>query len=122
MTEQLWTEEEHGGAPETEEAVHEETVDTETVQAADIVTVDEEEGADPRVEIEKTEEAGKQDPRREIYGAVGGAALAVLFLTIGFWKTLFIAVMGGAGAFLFGISDKQQVFKDLVNRLFPPKD
>ncbi len=46
----------------------------------------------------------------------------MLLLTVGFWKTLLLGGMGALGAFLFGVNDKQQSVKTLINRLFPPKD
>ena len=122
MTEERWTDEEENGVPETAKAEQKDTIETETVQPADIMTVDKDDEEEPRVEIEKTEKPEGVNMNRALCGAAGGIVLAVLFLTIGFWKTLFIAAMGGLGAFLFGIRDKQQILKDLVNRLFPPKD
>ena len=47
--------------------------------------------------------------------------VAVLLMTIGFGRTLFLGVMSGAGAFIYGVKDKQQWLKDTVNRLFPPR-
>ena len=36
-------------------------------------------------------------------------------------RTLFLGLMGCAGAFIYGVKDKQQWLKDTVNRLFPPR-
>ena len=47
---------------------------------------------------------------------------AALLLTIGFWRTLFVVALGAAGMFIGGVKDKGQFIKNLVNRLFPPKD
>lgn len=54
--------------------------------------------------------------------AVLGVTLAALLLTIGFWRTLFVVALGAAGMFIGGVKDKGQFIKNLVNRLFPPKD
>lgn len=51
-----------------------------------------------------------------------GVALAALLLSIGFWRTLFVVALGAAGLFIGGVKDKGQFIKNLVNRLFPPKD
>ncbi len=67
--------------------------------------------------IEPDEEDRK---RKLLIGSACGAAVAVLLMTIGFGRTLFLGVMSGAGAFIYGVKDKQQWLKDTVNRLFPP--
>ena len=51
------------------------------------------------------------------YAALG-VILATLLLTIGFWRTLFIAVFAALGALAGGIGNK----RDAINRSFPPKD
>lgn len=51
-----------------------------------------------------------------------GVVLAALLLSIGFWRTLFVVALGAAGMFAGGVKDKGQFIKNLVNRLFPPKD
>lgn len=55
------------------------------------------------------------------FWAVLGIVLAVLLLTIGLWRTLFIAALAALGAFLGGVRSKSRFFRDLINRLFPPK-
>ena len=55
------------------------------------------------------------------FWAVLGIVLAVLLLTIGLWRTLFIATLAALGAFLGGVRSKSRFFRDLINRLFPPK-
>ena len=59
--------------------------------------------------------------RRFIIGGVLGIMSAVLFMILGFWKTVFILAMAGLGAFLFGVDDKVTWLKNLLNKLFPPK-
>lgn len=51
-----------------------------------------------------------------------GALLAILLLTIGFWKTLLVAVLCALGAFIGGVKDKPAAVKNAINRLFPPKE
>lgn len=53
---------------------------------------------------------------------LGGVLLAVLLLTVGFWKTLFIAILCVLGVFVGGVKEKGKWVKDTINRLFPPKD
>ena len=72
--------------------------------------------------IEPDEEEDEKDRKRKLLiGSACGAAVAVLLMTIGFGRTLFLGVMSGAGAFIYGVKDKQQWLKDTVNRLFPPR-
>lgn len=55
------------------------------------------------------------------YAALG-VILAVLLLTIGFWKTLFILAFAAVGAVLGGVSQKKEVIRNAVNKRFPSKD
>lgn len=48
--------------------------------------------------------------------------LATLLLTIGFWRTLFIAVFAALGALAGGIGNKRDAVRVAINRSFPPKD
>lgn len=57
-----------------------------------------------------------------VFYAVIGAVLAILLLTIGFWRTLFIAAFAAVGALIGAIRDKSAFAKNTVNRVFPPKD
>ena len=51
-----------------------------------------------------------------------GILLAILLLTIGFWKTLFVALLCAVGVFLGAVKDKASFLKNLINKLFPPKE
>jgi len=51
-----------------------------------------------------------------------GVVLAVLLLTIGVWKTLFILAFGAVGALIGGIGNKQEAVRSVVNRRFPARD
>ena len=55
------------------------------------------------------------------YAALG-VILATLLLTIGFWRTLFIAVFAALGALAGGICNKRDAVRGAINRSFPPKD
>lgn len=55
------------------------------------------------------------------YAALG-VILATLLLTIGFWRTLFIAVFAAIGALGGGIGNKRDAVRVAINRSFPPKD
>lgn len=50
-----------------------------------------------------------------------GVLVAVLLLTIGFWKTLFVALLCALGVFIGAVKDKSTFLKAVINRLFPPK-
>ena len=56
-----------------------------------------------------------------IFFAVVAMVLALLFLYIGFWKTVLIAVLVCAGLFIGGVKNKKAWISDKINRLFPPK-
>lgn len=49
------------------------------------------------------------------------ALLGVLVMTVGFWKTLTLALLFGLGYFLGAVENKSQFFKDAVNRVVPEK-
>ena len=51
-----------------------------------------------------------------------GAVIAVLFLTIGFWKTLFIALFVFAGLFVGGVRDKSECVRSATEAVLPRKE
>lgn len=55
------------------------------------------------------------------YAALG-VILATLLLTIGFWRTLFVAMFAALGALAGGIGNKRDAVRVAINRSFPPKD
>ena len=61
-------------------------------------------------------------PRCALAYAALGVILATLLLTIGFWRTLFIAVFAALGALAGGIGNKRDAVRVAINRSFPPKD
>lgn len=50
-----------------------------------------------------------------------GAALALMLLFLGFWRTLMISVFFGVG-YMFGSNNQKIVsIKNFINKIFPPK-
>ena len=60
-------------------------------------------------------------PECAIFSAVIAMVLALLFLTVGFWKALLVGALMAVGAFLGGVKDKRQWLKNVINRLFPAR-
>jgi len=50
-----------------------------------------------------------------------GVALAFMFLFLGFWKTLFVAVFFTVGFVTGAVTHKVDWIKKLINKLFPQK-
>ncbi len=51
-----------------------------------------------------------------------GAVIAVLFLTIGFWKTLFIALFIALGYFVGAFKNKEEIIRNSTEALLPHKE
>lgn len=60
-------------------------------------------------------------PECAVFFGITAMVLALLFLLVGFWQTLLIAVLVLAGVFCGGVKDKKEWIRNLVNHLFPPK-
>ncbi len=60
-------------------------------------------------------------PECAIFFSVAAMVLALLILTVGFWKAVLIAALRAVGAFLGGVKDKRQCLKNVINRLFPAR-
>lgn len=60
-------------------------------------------------------------PECAVFSGAVAMVLALLLLTIGFWKTLLVALCVCVGVFVGGVEDKQKMISRVVNRLFPPK-
>ncbi len=56
-----------------------------------------------------------------IFSSVAAMVLGLLLLTVGFWKTLWVALFGAAGCILGGVKDKKQMLKNVLNRIIPDK-
>ena len=50
-----------------------------------------------------------------------GALLALMLLYMGFWRTLFVLILAGAGYFIGASKDKAESLKNGINKVFPPK-
>ena len=48
-----------------------------------------------------------------------GAVLALLFIIIGFWKTLFIFAFAAVGLFIGLVKDKKGVVRNVINSFVP---
>ena len=60
--------------------------------------------------------------RAHLYALVGGALgliVAVLFLTLGFWRTVLIVVLVALGAGIGALADRGRLLWDVVARFFP---
>lgn len=60
--------------------------------------------------------------RAHLYALVGGALgliVAVLFLTLGFWRTVLIVVLVALGAEIGALADRGRRLWDVVARFFP---
>ncbi len=60
--------------------------------------------------------------RAHLYALVGGALgliVAVLFLTLGFWRTVLIIVLVALGAGIGALADRGRRLWDVVARFFP---
>lgn len=50
-----------------------------------------------------------------------GVVIAFMLLFMGFWRTVFVALLFGAGYFIGSHKDPSAAVKGVINRLFPPK-
>lgn len=60
--------------------------------------------------------------RAHLYALMGGALgliVAVLFLTLGFWRTVLIVVLVALGAGIGALADRGRRLWDVVARFFP---
>ena len=60
-------------------------------------------------------------PECAVFSGAAAMVLALLLLTLGFWKTLLVTAIVCVGAFIGGVKDKKGFIARIVNRLFPPK-
>ncbi len=60
-------------------------------------------------------------PECAVFCGALAMVLGLLLLTVGFWSTVWIALLGAAGGFLGGVNDKKQILKNVLNRVIPDK-
>ena len=60
-------------------------------------------------------------PECAIFSCAAAVGVGLLLLTVGFWKALWIALLGAVGAFLGGVSNKKEIVKNVLNRVIPDK-
>ena len=58
-------------------------------------------------------------PECAVFCAAAAMVLALMFLLVGFWRTVLIAVLMAIGAFIGGVKNKKQWFADRINKIFP---
>ena len=58
-------------------------------------------------------------PECAVFCASVAMVLALLFLLVGFWRTVLIAALMAIGAFSGGVKNKKQWFADRINKIFP---
>ena len=60
-------------------------------------------------------------PECAIFSGAVAMALALLYLTVGFWKMVLFFLVVMLGVFIGGVKDKKGWLKRLINRLFPAR-
>jgi len=60
-------------------------------------------------------------PQCGLICGVIGALIALMLLFLGFWRTVFVAILFGAGYFIGSSKDKAESVKRMINKFFPPK-
>lgn len=60
-------------------------------------------------------------PECAVFSGALAMVLGLLLLTLGFWNTVWIALLGAVGTFLGGTKDKKQILKNVLNRVIPDK-
>jgi len=63
----------------------------------------------------------KGTPEYGILLGVLGAAIAAMILFFGFWRTALVVLLFGIGYFIGAVDNKADMFKKLINTIFPPK-
>ena len=73
-------------------------------------------------ETEKTGNGNEKSPRkyRKLVYPAAFFMVGILWVTFGFWKTLFIALLTLIGFFVGSTDNLEDSIKQLVNKVFPP--
>lgn len=59
-------------------------------------------------------------PQCAVFYGIVGIILALFLIFLGFWKTLFVALLCAAGIFTGGVKEKDAFIKKIFNKLLPP--
>ena len=75
--------------------------------------------------MKETEKTGKEtekapDASRRLVYPLAFFGLGILWVTFGFWKTLFVALLTLIGFFIGSTDNLEDSIKQLVNKVFPP--
>lgn len=60
--------------------------------------------------------------RGKVLGILAGFLISILFLTIGFWRTLFISICCTVGFIIGKKVDNREDFREIIDRILPPRD
>jgi uncharacterized membrane protein len=61
-----------------------------------------------------------QTHRGRMLGAIAGLVLGILFLTLGFLRTIFLLILVAGGYLLGGKIDSKEDLLELLDRILPP--
>ncbi|MEG0511646.1 MAG: DUF2273 domain-containing protein [Clostridia bacterium] len=61
-------------------------------------------------------------PKCGLVTGIIGAVFALLLIFVGFWNTIFVALLFAIGYFLGAYQNKAATLKSIINKIFPPKD
>jgi uncharacterized membrane protein len=61
-----------------------------------------------------------KNSRWRVIGVVAGLLIGILFLLLGFFKTIFLMICVGLGFFIGNKLDKKEDLIDFLDRLLPP--
>lgn len=68
-------------------------------------------------EIEKNSQS-----KRKLLYSIAFFVVGILWVTFGFWKTLFVALLTAFGYFIGASDNLEASIKQLINKLIPPSD
>ncbi|MGI5850802.1 MAG: DUF2273 domain-containing protein [Clostridiales bacterium] len=60
-----------------------------------------------------------QEHKGRIVGVSLGLIVGIVFVTIGFWKTVILLMCVGIGYWLGGMTDKQEKFMNFLDKILP---
>ena len=63
----------------------------------------------------------KPEKKPMVYALIG-AAIAIVLMTLGFWRALVVAVFAAIGYVIGSVPNKGEHVRDFINKKFPPKN